>query len=129
MQLNSIGMAVFSGNPWIALTAVAFVTLILYFIIKFFAVFFEFVQAKGCLTVGLVALIGFPGLVILCILTGYNSLSTIIIVLSVVGAVTGYIARDSEGDVGKFGTFVMVVSIITLLIAIFFRSYSHLFHL
>jgi ABC-type multidrug transport system permease subunit len=116
-------LAVVLENPWIALTAFAFVALILYFIIKFFSVFFEFVQAKGCLTVGLVTLIGLPGLITLCIVTGYNSMSIIIIVLSLIGVVTGYIARDSEGDVGKFGIFVMVVSVITLITAVVFRGY------
>lgn len=123
MQPAILILTIISGNPWIAVPAVAFVILLLYFILKFFSVFFDFIQAKGCLTVGLIALIGLPGLVVLCILAGYNTLTSILIVLSLIGVTTGYIARDSEGDVGKFGIFVMIVSIIALLMALFFKGY------
>lgn len=106
-------------NPWIFVPALLFVVLITYFLIKFFTVFFQFVQAKGCLTVLLLSLVGLPGLVALALLSGYTFTATILIIFAVIGVVTGYIARDSEENVGKFGKFIMIVSIITLAIALF----------
>jgi hypothetical protein len=107
-------------NPWMFVAALLFTILIVIFFVKFFSIFFEFIQAKGCLTVGLIALAGFPGIVVLCLVSGYAITSTVIIVMAVIGAVTGYIARDSEGDVGKFGNFILIVSVITLVLALFF---------
>ncbi len=40
-----------------------FSALIIYFLLKFFSVLFDFIQAKGCLTVGLIALVGLPAIV------------------------------------------------------------------
>jgi hypothetical protein len=45
----------------------------------------------------------------------------------VVGLVTGYIALDSEGDVGKFGLFIMIVSAITLITALVLKLILGLF--
>lgn len=105
-------------NPWFVVFALLFVGLIGYFLLKFFSVFFEFVQAKGCLTVLLITLVGLPGLVAFTVLSGYTIAASILILVAVVGVITGYIARDSEENVGKFGNFIMIVSIITLLLAI-----------
>lgn len=99
--------------------AAIFVALIVYFLVKFFTVFFEFIQAKGCLTVLLIALVGMPGVVALALLSGYTITASILILFAVIGVITGYIARDSEENVGKFGNFIMIVSIITLLMALF----------
>jgi hypothetical protein len=115
------------NNPWVILTASFFVALILLFLFKFFSVFFDYVQAKGCLTVGLFALIGMPAIIVLCLITGYTYTSTILIIFAVIGVITGYIARDSEGDVGKFGNFIMIVSALTLIIAIFMAKILRLF--
>lgn len=106
-------------NPWLLLTALLFVGMILYFLIKFFSVFFEFIQAKGCLTVLLIALVGLPGLVGLALLTGYTLTASVLILFAVIGVITGYIARNSEENVGKFGNFILIVSIITLVLALF----------
>ena len=106
-------------NPWIILPALLFVVLIVYFLIKFFSVFFQFIQAKGCLTVLLILLFGLPGLVAISLLAGYTITATILIMVAVIGVITGYIARDSEENVGKFANFIMIVSIITLLLALF----------
>ena len=83
-------------------------------------------QARGCLTVGLVALIGMPAIIVICLVSGYNYTSTLLIIFAVVGVITGFIARDSEGDVGKFGNFILIVSIITLIIALFLAKTLHL---
>jgi len=105
-------------NPWFLLTALLFVGMICYFLIKFFSVFIQFIQAKGCLTVLLISLVGLPGLVGLALLSGYTFTASILILFAVIGVITGYIARDSEENVGKFGNFIMIVSIITLLLAL-----------
>jgi hypothetical protein len=81
-------------------------------------VLFEFIQAKGCLTIGLIALIGLPGVVVLSLISGYNITSALLILFAVIGLITGYIALDSKGNVGKFGLFIMIVSAITLVLAI-----------
>lgn len=112
-------------NPWVIGSAVVFVGFIVYTLIKFFSVFFEFIQAKGCLTVGLLGLVGLPGILTLCLITGYNITSSLLILFAVVGVITGYIARDSEGNVGKFGNFIMIVSIITLVLALFLFRIIH----
>jgi hypothetical protein len=112
------------ANPWVLISAVLFVVLIAYFLIKFFSVFFQFIQAKGCLTVLLISLVGLPGLVALTLLSGYTIASTFFIVVAVIGVITGYIARDSEENVGKFGNFIMIVSIITLLLALFLYKFA-----
>ena len=106
-------------NPWFFIPALLFVVLIAYFSIKFFSFFFEFFQAKGCLTVLVIALIGLPGLVAITLLAGYTITASFLIIAAVIGVITGYIARDSEEDVGKFGRFIMIVSIITLILALF----------
>ncbi len=111
-------------NLWVLISAVLFVVLIAYFLIKFFSVFFQFIQAKGCLTVLLISLVGLPGLVALTLLSGYTIASTFFIVVAVIGVITGYIARDSEENVGKFGNFIMIVSIITLLLALFLYKFA-----
>jgi hypothetical protein len=107
------------NNPWVLISALIFVVLIAYFIIKFFKVFFQFTQARGCLTVLLIALVGLPGLVAFSLLAGYTIAASFFILVAVIGVITGYIARDSEENVGKFGSFIMIVSIITLLLALF----------
>lgn len=106
-------------NPWFFIPALLFVVLIAYFSIKFFSFFFQFFQAKGCLTVLVISLIGLPGLVAFTLLAGYTITASFLIVVAVIGVITGYIARDSEANVGKFGNFIMIVSIITLILAIF----------
>jgi hypothetical protein len=106
-------------NPWVIGSAAIFVLLIVYFLFKFFSVFFDFVQAKGCLTIGLLSLVGLPGIFILTLVTGNTIISALLILFAVIGVITGYIARDSEEEVGKFGSFIMIVSIITLVIALF----------
>ena len=99
--------------------ALLFLVLIVYFLIKFFSVFFQFIQAKGCLTVLLILLFGLPGLVAISLLAGYTIAASILIMVAVIGVITVYIARDSEENVGKFANFIMIVSIITLLLALF----------
>jgi hypothetical protein len=106
-------------NPWIILPALLFVVLIVYFLVKFFSVFFQFIQAKGCLTVLLILLFGLPGLLAISLLAGYTITASILILFAIIGVITGYIARDSEENVGKFANFIMIVSIITLLLALF----------
>ncbi len=108
-------------NPWVLLPAALFVLLLLFFLVKFFSVFFEFVQAKGCLTLGLISLVGLPGIFALTLISGYTFASSLLILLAVVGVVTGYIARDSEEEVGKFGKFLMIVSLITLVVVLLFK--------
>jgi hypothetical protein len=114
-------------NPWILVSASIFAILIIYFLLKFFSVFFDFIQAKGCLTIGLIAMIGLPGIFILTLVSGYNITSSFLIILALVGVATGYIARDSEGGVGTFGKFIMIVSIVTLVIALFLGRFLRLF--
>jgi len=111
-------------NPWLVVPAILFVVLIAYFLIKFFSVFFQFIQAKGCLTVLLITLVGLPGIVAITLLSGYTVIASILILFAVIGVITGYIARDSEENVGKFGNFIMIVSIITLLLALFLIKFA-----
>jgi phage-related holin len=59
-----------------------------------------------------------PGIFVLALLTGNTLISAILILFSVIGVITGYIAHDSEEEVGKFGSFIMIVSIITLAVAL-----------
>lgn len=98
-----------------------FSALIIYFLLKFFSVLFDFIQAKGCLTVGLTALVGLPAIVVLTLISGSTIAATLLIIFAVIGVVTGYIARDSEGNVGKFGQFILIVSTITLITAILLK--------
>ncbi|MEI8047695.1 MAG: hypothetical protein WCI92_09980 [Bacteroidota bacterium] len=112
-------------SPWVLIPIILFVILIIYFLLKFFSVLFDFIQAKGCLTVGLIALVGLPGIVALTIITGYTITSTVLILFAIIGLVTGYIARDSEGGVGKFGLFIMIVSAITLITALLLTNLLH----
>jgi hypothetical protein len=114
-------------SPWIIVSIILFALLIIYFLLKFFSVFFDFIQAKGCLTVGLLALVGLPGVFVLSLLTGYTITSAVLILFALVGVVTGYIARDSEGNVGKFGSFIMIVSIITLVTALILTRVLHFY--
>jgi len=106
---------------WVLVPILLFIVLIIYFLLKFFSVLFDFIQAKGCLTVGLIALVGLPGIVVLSLISGSTITSTLLIIFAVVGVITGYIARDSEGNVGKFGQFIMIVSSITLITAIILK--------
>ena len=103
---------------WVLIPILLFISLIIYFLLKFFSVLFDFIQAKGCLTVGLIALVGLPGIVVLSLISGSKILVAILIFFAVIGLLTGYIARDSEGNVGKFGQFIMIVSAITLITAL-----------
>jgi len=41
---------------WVLIPILLFTALIIYFLLKFFSVLFDFIQAKGCLTVGLILL-------------------------------------------------------------------------
>ncbi|MDO9257601.1 MAG: hypothetical protein Q7U54_18935 [Bacteroidales bacterium] len=109
------------ASPWVLIPILLFSVLILYFLIKFFSVLFDFIQAKGCLTVGLIALVGLPGIVVLSLISGSTIAATLLIIFAVVGVITGYIARDSEGNVGKFGLFIMIVSAITLITALLIK--------
>jgi hypothetical protein len=84
-------------------------------------VFFDFIQAKGCLTVGLIVLVGLPALVVLSIISGSTLTAILLIIFAVVGLITGFIARDSEGNVGKFGQFILIVSTITLITALLLK--------
>jgi len=108
-------------SPWVVIPVLLFSVLIIYFLLKFFSVLFDFIQAKGCLTVGLIALVGLPGIVVVSLISGSTLAATLLIIFAVVGVITGYIARDSEGNVGKFGQFIMIVSAITLITAIIIK--------
>lgn len=112
------------ASPLVVISILIFVVLIVYFLLKFFSVLFDFIQAKGCLTVGLIALAGMPGILALSLMAGYTITSAILILFAVIGLITGYIALDSEGNVGKFGLFIMIVSAITLAIAIIAKVLS-----
>jgi len=103
---------------WVLIPILLFLALIVYSLLKFFSVLFDFIEAKGCLTVGLIALVGLPGIVVLSFISGSKIVAAILIFFAVIGLVTGYIARDSEGNVGKFGQFIMIVSAITLITAL-----------
>jgi hypothetical protein len=109
------------ASPWVLIPILLFIVLIIYFLLKFFSVLFDFIQAKGCLTVGLIALVGLPGIVVLSLISGSTITATLLIIFAVIGVITGYIARDSEGNVGKFGQFIMIVSAITLITAIILK--------
>lgn len=114
-------------NFWVLLPILLFILLILYFLLKFFSVLFDFIQAKGCLTIGLVALVGLPGIVALSIISGHTVIATVLILFAIVGLITGYIARDSEGNVGKFGLFIMIVSAITLITTLILKYILNVF--
>ena len=103
---------------WVLIPILLFIALIVYFLLKFFSVLFDFIQAKGCMTVGLIALVGLPCIVVLSLITGSMVIASILICFAIIGLITGYIARDSEGNVGKFGQFIMIVSAITLITAL-----------
>jgi hypothetical protein len=109
------------ASPWVLIPILLFSALIIYFLLKFFSVLFDFIQAKGCLTVGLIALVGLPSIVVLSLISGSKISATLLIIFAVIGVITGYIARDSEGNVGKFGQFIMIVSIITLATALILK--------
>lgn len=110
---------------WVTISIILFILLIGYFLIKLFSVLFEFIQAKGCLTIGLISLVGLPGIVVLSLVAGYTLTSSILILFAIIGVITGYIALDSEENVGKFGLFILIVSSITLIMAIIVK----IFHL
>ncbi len=114
-------------NLWVIIPMLLFIILIVYFLVKFFSVLFDFIQAKGCLTVGLIVLVGLPGIVALSLISGHTYISATLILFSVIGVITGYIARDSEGNVGKFGLFIMIVSVITLITALLLTQILSLF--
>jgi hypothetical protein len=109
------------ASPWVLIPILLFSVLIIYFLLKFFSVLFDFIQAKGCLTVGLIALVGLPSIVVLSLISSSTIAATLLIVFAVVGVITGYIARDSEGNVGKFGQFILIVSTITLITALLLK--------
>lgn len=109
------------ASLWVIVPILLFSALIIYFLLKFFSVLFDFIQAKGCLTVGLLALVGLPAIVVLSLVSGSTFTATLLIIFAVIGVITGYIARDSEGNVGKFGLFIMIVSIITLITAVMLK--------
>lgn len=115
------------ANLWVLIPILIFTVLILYFLLKFFSVLFDFIQAKGCLTVGLIALVGLPGIIALSLIAGYTYVSVILILFAIIGVITGYIARDSEGNVGKFGLFILIVSAITLITALLLTQIRNLF--
>lgn len=106
---------------WVLIPILLFSALIIYFLLKLFSVLFDFMQAKGCLTVGLLALVGLPALVVLSIISNSYVIAALLIIFAVVGVITGYIAHDSEGNVGKFGQFILVVSVITLVTALLIK--------
>jgi hypothetical protein len=116
-----------SASLWVIIPILLFASLIIYFLLKFFSVFFDFFQAKGCLTLGLIGLVGLPGIVVLCLISGYTITATLLVLFAVVGAITGYIARDSEGNVGKFGLFILIVSAITLVTALITAKFMNIF--
>ncbi len=127
MELLEITPALYKESPLMLISILLFVGLMLYFLIKFFSFFFDFIQAKGCLTVGLISLVGLPGIIVLSIVAGYTITSALLILAAVIGLATGYIARDSEGTVGKFGLFIMIVSAMTLILALFISKLQGLF--
>lgn len=107
---------------WVLIPTLLFSALIVYSLLKFFSVLFDFIQARGCLTVGLIAaLVGLPAIVVLSLISGSTVAATLLIIFAVIGVITGYIARDSEGNVGKFGQFIMIVSTITLITALLLK--------
>lgn len=106
---------------WVLIPILLFIAMIIYLLLKFFSVLFDFIQAKGCLTVGLIGLVGLPGLVVLSLISGSNVTATLLIIFAIIGVITGYIARDSEGNVGIFGQFILIVSSITLVTAVLLK--------
>jgi FtsH-binding integral membrane protein len=116
--MTGTNLLITMNNPWVIGAVTLFILLLIYSLYKFFGLFFDFIQAKGCLTVGLIAIVGLPGIFILSLVTGNTIASTFLIIFAVIGVITGYIARDAEGNVGKFGNFIMIVSLITLVVAI-----------
>ncbi len=109
------------ANLWVLIPILLFTILIIYFLVKFFSVLFDFIEARGCMTLGLVALVGLPGVLVLSLISGSNVIAVLLLIFALIGLITGYIARDSEGNVGKFGTFIMIVSAITLITAIILK--------
>ena len=112
-----------NGGLLVTLSILFFGVLIVYSLLKFFSVFFDFIQAKGCLTIGLIALVGLPGIIGLSIVSGHTHASLVLIIVAILGFFIGFILRDSEGNVGKFGMFIMIISIITLLIVLITSKY------
>lgn len=106
-------------NMWFFIAAAFFLLLVIALIFNFFKIFLDFLHAQGCFAVLLMFLAFLPSVFILCLAAGFTVTSVIIVILSTIGAISGYIIRDSEGNVGKFGYFLMVISIITLLITVF----------
>jgi hypothetical protein len=103
---------------WVFLFTSVFVLLIIGSLFNFFKVFLTFLNAKGCFAVILLLFIGLPSVLVLLMLGGYKYTSIILVILSILGVLTGYIARDSEGNVGTFGYFLLILSIITLVITL-----------
>jgi hypothetical protein len=112
-------MLLYIHNIWFYLTASFFVLLVVSLIFNFFKIFLDFIHAQGCFAVLVLFLAFLPSIFILCLAAGFNVTAVIILVLSTIGAITGYIMRDSEGNVGKFGYFLMIISILVLLSMIF----------
>ncbi|MCX6273480.1 MAG: hypothetical protein NTU44_20105 [Bacteroidetes bacterium] len=112
---------------WFIVTVVFFLLLIIALIFNFFSFFLDFLHAQGCFAVILMAFAFLPTVFILCLAAGYTISSVVLVILSAVGAITGYVVRDSEGNVGKFGYFMMVISILTLLITLFATRLTNLF--
>ncbi len=105
-------------NMWFFLSTSIFLILIIGSLFNFFSIFLKFLNAKGCFAVVLLFFIGLPSVLVLLLLGGYKYTSIILLILSVLGAFTGYVARDTEGNVGTFGYFLMILSIITLIITL-----------
>ncbi|MHC1707175.1 MAG: hypothetical protein AB9842_06585 [Bacteroidales bacterium] len=106
-------------NMWFFIATAFFLLLVIALIFNFFKVFMDFIQARGCFAVLLIFLAFLPSVFILCMAAGFTVTSVILLILSTIGAISGYIMRDSEGNVGKFGYFLMIISILTLLITLF----------
>ena len=106
-------------NIFFIIAAVLFLFIILAMIFNFLKVFVNLIQAKGCFAVLVLGVVCLPGLFILCLAAGFTVTSAIIVIASAISAVFGYIIRDSEGNIGKFGKFLMIISIIILVIALF----------
>ena len=87
MELANIFMQNSRESPWFIGSILLFTILIIYILLKFYSVFFDFIQAKGCLTIGLLALVGLPGIFILSLVTGYTITSALLILFAVVGVV------------------------------------------
>ncbi len=116
MAISSIMLL--SQSLWFYLTVSAFLLLIIALVFNFFSIFLDFLQAQGCFAL-LLLLLGFlPAICVLCIAAGLKASTIIILVLSSLLAITGYIVRDTEGNTGKFGYFIMVISIVTLILTL-----------